>query len=117
MFAKRTIVILVMSLLLATMPLRAFDAAQGGTVQIIKDAIWAAGDIKVGSLREFVEHNFELDGGAQTRETSRYMFKKCHFIKIIVRFARGDTPTSEQESPKDLVKSVSRPYLEYPGSD
>jgi hypothetical protein len=117
MLARKVIAAVAMSLLLCALPISQAAPPSDGTVQLIKEAILATGDIKAGSLRQTVERSFVLDGGTQTRQTSRYVFKKCHFIKIDVTFERGDTLTSGGNSPRDKVVGVSKPYLEYPTLD
>ena len=91
---------------------------------MIKEAIWAVHDLKVGDTRAIIRKSFELDGGLQTRETSRYMFKKCHYFKIDVEFSIVGDPSKKFTSPtdkdfpsEDIVKGISRPYLEYPAMD
>ena len=85
---------------------------------LIKEVLEVAGNLKEGSIRSEVERDFTLDGGIQFRGTSRYMFKKCHFIKIEVTFSKDERAgTWIDGSPEDRVVTVSKPYLEYPVMD
>jgi hypothetical protein len=105
------------------------DAQQTGNAQqssvqdqleiLIKEAISVAGNLKEGSIRSEVERDFVLDGGLQFgRRTARYMFKKCHFIKITVEYSLEEKAGNWIDgSPNDRVVSVSKPYLEYPFMD
>jgi hypothetical protein len=85
---------------------------------LIKEAISVAGNLKERNIRSEVERDFVLDGGLQSRGTSRYMFKKCRFIKIEVTFSNDElSGTWIDGSPNDRVVNVSKPYLEYPFMD
>jgi hypothetical protein len=85
---------------------------------LIKEAISIVGNLKEGSIRAEVERDFMLDGGLQSRGTSRYMLKKCRFIKIEVTFSKDErSGTWIDGSPNDIVTSVTKPYLEYPFMD
>jgi hypothetical protein len=81
--------------------------------EIITDALKAAADLKVGDTRADVERSFELEGGLQSRTKSRYVFKKCSYIKIDVEFTgKGDSSPAGFPS-TDIIVQVSKPYLEY----
>jgi hypothetical protein len=81
----------------------------------VTQAIEAAGRIKEGSTREDVEKEFTTEGGLSTRDQRVYVFKECHLIKIVVSFSLDPSNKSiSEEAPGDVVKSVSKPYLQYP---
>lgn len=84
----------------------------------VTQAIEAAGRIKEGSTREDVEKEFTTEGGLSTRDQRVYVFKECHSIKIVVSFSLDPSDKSlSEEAPGDVVKSVSKPYLQYPIAD
>ena len=81
---------------------------------VIVDALKRIDDLTLGDSRSRLEQSFELDGGLQFRTKSRYVFKKCHFIKIDVEFVGEGFGHDEDFLPTDKIVKVSRPYLEYP---
>jgi hypothetical protein len=96
-------------------------ARQDSCEAIIKEAIRAVDDLKVGDTRAKIEHNFREDGGIswwnESSQHSRYLYKKCTFIKIDVEYALRKGSTPGKPSPDDTVTSISKPYLEYPFYD
>lgn len=72
-------------------------------------------------IRADVEKNFKLDGGLQffskSFSTTRYLYSKCAFIKIDVKFKAAAANETGSLSPNDIVVSVSKLYLEYPFTD
>jgi hypothetical protein len=122
----RTVKCLIFALVLSALALLSSAKQSGGqqsnpqdqAENLIKEAISIAGNLKEGSIRSEVERDFVLDGGIQSRGASRYMFKKCRFIKIDVTFSKDENSgTWIDGSPNDKVISVSKPYLEYPVMD
>jgi hypothetical protein len=87
---------------------------QDSSEAIIREAIKSVDDLKVGETRAEVERSFELDGGRQSRKTSRYLFKKCNYIKIDVEFSIKGDANPWVFSPADVIVHISRPYLESP---
>jgi len=83
---------------------------------IVEQALASVDNIKPGMTRADIEKNFVMDGGLDFGLTSIYTYKECPLIKIRVDFSTG-TPGGGSDSPKDIVKSVSKPYLEYPTKD
>ncbi len=71
--------------------------------------------------RADVEKNFRRDGGLQffskSSSTTRYVYSKCAFIKIEVKFKAAIVNEAGFSSPNDTVVSVSKPYLKYPFAD
>lgn len=88
----------------------------------VTQALEAAQKINEGATREDVEKEFVHDGGLFSRDQTIYVYRQCHSIKIAVSFTHDPADTSAESSfaegaPGDRVKSVSRPYLEYPAMD
>jgi hypothetical protein len=76
--------------------------------------------IKAGRTREDLLKVFKRAGGFYTtsRLAGTYEYKGSPYIKVDVEFS--ETPGSEGstvDSPKDLIKSVSKPYLASPSFD
>jgi hypothetical protein len=87
------------------------------SVLLITDALKVVGEITVGDTRATLEREFELEGGLQSAGRSRYVFKKCHLIKIEVEFSHKGDSSWTDFSPTDSIVHVSKPYLEYPITD
>lgn len=68
-----------------------------------------------GMRRWEVMERFGLDGGARIASKARFRHCTCPRLKVDVEFDLP--PGSSEESPRDLVRSVSTPYLEYPITD
>ena len=75
------------------------------------------GQIRVGMKRRDVEKDFDVDGGMQFRSETRYMYPKCHDIRIDVDFQPAPRTDPLEFSPDDIVTKVSRPYLAFRNKD
>ena len=84
---------------------------------LIVEAIEATTKLTPGMVRADVEKEFAEDGGMFFREHGRYTYRKCGYIKIDVEFSIEGGTETPVPSPKDRIKKVSRPYLEYPFKD
>lgn len=89
---------------------------QAPCCSIVEQALASVNNIKPGMTRADVEKDFVLDGGLDFIGTSIYTYKKCLLIKIRVDFSIAK-PGKNVDSPNDVVKSVSQPYLQYPIRD
>jgi hypothetical protein len=89
-------------------------ARQDSCAALIQNAIKTVNELRDGGIRADVERNFNLDGGLNFRERTRYIFKKCHYIKIDVEFSNnGKRDNSAIDFPStDIIVRVSKPYLE-----
>ena len=81
------------------------------------------GEIKPGMKRSDLRMLFSPDGGISSRTHNRYVFRK-YAIKIDVEFeVAGNAERDAQgrllgeESDDDVIKKISKPYLEYPAQD
>jgi hypothetical protein len=83
---------------------------------VVKDALSAVGQITPGMSRRDVERAFTDDGGLSSRTEGRYVFRKCSYIKVKVKFSKA-AGTSVEESPDDVVTEVSSLYIENPEMD
>jgi hypothetical protein len=87
--------------------------------QVLKDV----SSIQMGMTRAELLHVFTTEGGLSTRDGQQYVYRRCPYIKIIVRFRRpadadpdwNDAP--DQDWTGDIIESVSKPFLEYPVTD
>ena len=87
--------------------------------QVLKDV----SSIQMGMTRAELLHVFTTEGGLSTRDGQQYVYRRCPYIKIIVRFRRpadadpdwNDAP--DQDWTGDIIESVSKPFLEDPVTD
>jgi hypothetical protein len=86
-------------------------------IQFLEKAMKAVREIQLGEARAELERDFVLDGGLQTAQNSRYVYRACHFIKIDVGFTISNASSLPEPAPTDQVRHVSKPYLEYPFAD
>ncbi len=86
-------------------------------VEFLEKAIKTVSDIPSGEVRAELERDFILDGGFQTAQISRYVYRACHLIKIDVEFTISNSSSLPEPAPTDQVKHVSKRYLEYPFAD
>ena len=68
-----------------------------------------------GMRRWEVMERFGEDGGISFPGKTRLRHCTCPFLKVDVEFDLA--PEQTEESPRDIVKSVGTPYLEYPIND
>lgn len=52
----------------------------------MRGALEAADAIKVGMTRREVEERWSKDGGLQFRRGTRYIYEKCAYIRMDVKF-------------------------------
>jgi hypothetical protein len=74
--------------------------------------------IKPGATRKDLLKVFKEEGGLSTRTQRTYVYKRCPYIKVDVRFAPvGAEDNGLTEMPEDKVITISRPYLGYSVAD
>ena len=74
--------------------------------------------IKPGAARKDLLRVFKEEGGLSTRTQRTYVYKRCPYIKVDVRFAPvGAEDNGLTEMPEDKVITISRPYLGYSVAD
>lgn len=67
--------------------------------------------IKPGMSRRDLLEVFTVEGGISTRTQRTYVLKECHYIKITVHFKTIGESSTLDESPGDIVESISQPFL------
>jgi hypothetical protein len=61
---------------------------------------------------------FGEEGGISSRTQNHYVYNKCSFIKVDVKFEPvGNEKDKLSESPDDKLIEISKPYLEYAIND
>ena len=82
--------------------------------QFIEESMINIREIKVGMTRQDVLKIFGEEGGLSSRTQNHYVYKKCGYIKVDVKFKPvGNEKDLSDESPNDKLIEISRPYLEY----
>lgn len=92
--------------------------SQSSSCQYVTDALSEIGKIKVGMKRKDLVKIFQNDGGISAINPQRFVYEKCNFIKIEVKFKSVDKSDKFPiGSPEDEITEISKPYLEHPFSD
>ena len=76
--------------------------------------------IKVGMTRAELLKVFRTEGGLSTGLNRKYVYRECPYIKVDVEFESVGRPPRDDrgrvtlvEADGDLIKKISRPYLEW----
>jgi hypothetical protein len=88
----------------------------------IEHVMRSISSVKAGMTRKDLAKIFQPDGGLSTRSQTRYLYRRCPYIKVDVEFSPagepGDASQEEHyESPDDRIVKISRPYLDNPVAD
>ena len=82
--------------------------------RFIVESLKEMNEIKAGMTRKNLLDKFKTEGGISTRTSSRYVYKKCDYIKVDVKFKPvADERNNSIESPNDEIVKISKPFLEY----
>ncbi len=86
----------------------------------ISDSLREMKTIEVGKTRADLLKVFTTEGGLSTGLQRTYVYRKCPYIKVDVEFEAVGRPAKDaegrvtlEESGKDTIKSISKPYLEW----
>ena len=97
-----------------------FANANGWVVSVINET----SKIKPGMTRSDLLKVFEEEGGLSTGISRTYAFRSCPYVKVDVEFEPVGRPERDQdgrvtltEDPRDLIKKISKPYLDLPIMD
>ena len=93
---------------------------------VVDHTQWVAGTltriqaVKPGMTRTDLLKVFRTEGGISTRAWRKYVYRGCPYVKVDVEFeavvpSSGGAGSSvgSLESPADVIKSISKPYLEW----
>jgi len=113
---KLIIVVLMLAVASVAPPLPAQSrpgcSACGEIAQALEDFL----HLKAGMTRRDAERYFALDGGMNWRGQTRYVYKKCDFVRVEIIFAE-DPSVQNNFSQKDKITSLSKLFLEFPSKD
>lgn len=80
--------------------------------------------VKTGMTRRDLLEVFTTEGGLSTRLRRTYVYRECPLFKVDVEFTPVGRPARDSdgrvtlvESERDVIKSISRPYLGRPVVD
>ena len=68
--------------------------------------------IKPGMTRGELERLFTVEGGLSTRTHRTDVYRECPYVKVDVEFRASEGPIR-----RDVITSLSRPYLARPARD
>jgi hypothetical protein len=88
-----------------------------GSCEIVDDALRSYSNLKTGMTRRDLEQNFTPDGGFGMPSEARYVFRKCHNIKVTVNFELNPDAKIAATSPSDTITKLSTLYLAYESRD
>ncbi len=90
----------------------------------ISDSLREMKTIEVGNTRADLIKVFTTEGGLSTGLRQTYVYRNCPFIKVDVEFEAVGRPARDvdgrvtlEESDKDTIKLISKPYLEWSIAD
>lgn len=87
---------------------------QTGDCRFIGESLKDISEIKVGMTRKDLLESFGEEGGISTRTQRNYVYNKCRFIKVAVKFSPvGNEQNKAVESANDKIIEISKPFLEY----
>ena len=70
--------------------------------------------VKPGMTREDLFNVFQEEGGLSTRTQRTYVYRDCRIIKVDVTFEVVGSPEENLvESPKDVIREISKPFLDW----
>ena len=88
---------------------------QESSCKCITDALTEIQTIKVGMKLKDLNKLFRVDGGLSPVNPQRFVYRKCMFVKIEVKFDFVERDKQfPKPNPEDRIIEVSRPYLEEP---
>jgi len=113
------IAVLLMALLLPVLILPATQKP-AGHAEWIASSLKEIQKIKVGMTRGELLKVFTTEGGLSTGLNRTYVYGDCAYIKVDVEFEPVGRPASDTdgrvtlvEANEDVIKSISKPYLEW----
>jgi hypothetical protein len=109
----------VLVLTISILPAQSPQKSQGQT-EWIADSLKEMQKIKVGMTRADLLKVFTTEGGLSTGLNRTYVYRECSYIKVDVEFepvgrsARdSDGRVTLVEANEDVIKKISKPYLEW----
>jgi hypothetical protein len=90
----------------------------------IENSLTKIQTIQVGMTREQLLESFRTEGGLSWPLRRTYVFRECPYIKVDVEFTAVGRPerdaegrVTDEESNQDVIKEISKPYLQWTITD
>ncbi len=90
----------------------------------VADSLKKIQEIKPGMTRADLLKVFRTQGGLSTALNRTYVYRECPYFKVDVEFEAVGRPALDKEgrvtaveSDADLIKAISRPYLQFSVTD
>ncbi len=100
----------------STLPAQSSQRPQEKT-EWIADTLKEIQKIKIGMTRADLLKMFTTEGGLSTPFDRTYVYRDCTYIKVDIEFEpvgkRDAQGRVTEESNEDVIKKISRPYLEW----
>ena len=113
----------VLLLTVSILPAQSSQKSQGHT-EWIAESLKEMETITVGMTRADLLKVFTTEGGLSTGLNRTYVYRKCPYIKVEVEFEAVGRPARDgegrvtlEEANGDVIKKISKPYLDWSVSD
>jgi hypothetical protein len=113
----------VLLLTVSILPAQSSQRTQGQT-EWIANSLKEIQKIKIGMTRADLLKVFTTEGGLSTGLNRTYVYRECRYIKVAVEFEPVGRPARDaagrvtlKEAGQDVIKKISKPYLEWPVID
>lgn len=83
----------------------------------VADCLQRMETIKPGMTRGDLLTVFTTEGGISFPMERRYVSRDCRYFKVDVKFQPADGIVTAAEDNRDIVRTISRPYLQFSISD
>lgn len=100
-------------------PLAFTKVSRAEHVKWVSDSLEEMLTIKPGMKRSDLLKVFTTEGGISTVTQRQYVYRNCRYFKVEVKFTPAYPTYGDQgrltsrENPDDVIKSISKPYIEY----
>ena len=104
-----------LALALPGAPSRAGDETDKNLTRQISEILTECQKITPGTTRAELMKLFTTEGGGASAWRRTFVHRRCPYIKVDVEFTFSDPKNPKQEDglPADIVKKISKPYLEW----
>jgi hypothetical protein len=109
---------------LLTISILSAQSPQKSQTEWIANSLKEMQKIKVGMTRADLLKVFTTEGGISSSLNRRYVYRECPYIKVDVEFEPVGRPARDTdgrvtlvEAKEDVIKKISKPYLEWSISD
>jgi hypothetical protein len=113
------VAILVLSIGVLILPAQSSQKSQAQT-EWIASSLREMQKIKVGMTRADLLNVFTTEGGLSTGLNRTFVYRECSYIKVDVEFEPVGRPARDmegrvtlEEDSRDIIKKISKPYLEW----